>query len=181
MANIISKSKDCRVIELRSKRNLPEPENLKSLTITLRGRTLTVNLGYAVDREPLPSSNKIVGIDMGVTDRMTLSDSAFVSRRGVDRTITENALRRRDRCKRGSREYRKRNRVIANAHRRQAIRNRNECHRITTGLIRDYGLVAVEKLQIPNMTRSAKGTVAKPCKKVAQKSGLNRSIAEQTW
>jgi putative transposase len=42
-------------------------------------------------------------------------------------------------------------------------------------------MVAMEKLNIKNMTRSACGTVEEPGKNVAQKSGLNRSILDAGW
>ncbi|MEH8034283.1 transposase, partial [Gallibacterium anatis] len=38
-----------------------------------------------------------------------------------------------------------------------------------------------EDLQVSNMSRSAKGTVEEHGKSVKQKSGLNRSILDQSW
>ena len=61
------------------------------------------------------------------------------------------------------------------------MKNRNECHRITTALVGHYGVIAIEDLPISNMTRSARGTVEEPGQNVAAKSGLNRSELEQTW
>ncbi|MGW5969254.1 RNA-guided endonuclease InsQ/TnpB family protein [Streptomyces sp. NPDC055186] len=54
-------------------------------------------------------------------------------------------------------------------------------HQTTTELARTYGVIVVEKLDIPNMVRSARGTTDKPGKNVAQKSGLNRSISQEAW
>jgi putative transposase len=54
-------------------------------------------------------------------------------------------------------------------------------HKTTTALARTYGTVVVEQLNIPNMVKSAKGTVDEPGKNVAQKSGLNRSISQEAW
>ena len=54
-------------------------------------------------------------------------------------------------------------------------------HKATTDIARTYGTVVVENLTITNMVRSAKGTAQKPGKNVAQKSGLNRSIAQEAW
>ncbi|WP_409469238.1 RNA-guided endonuclease InsQ/TnpB family protein [Streptomyces sp. HC307] len=54
-------------------------------------------------------------------------------------------------------------------------------HQTTTALARTYGTVVVEALNIPNMLKSAKGTVENPGKNVAQKSGLNRSISQEAW
>ena len=56
-----------------------------------------------------------------------------------------------------------------------------EEHRITTEIVRNHHLIAIEDTAIRNMTRSAKGTVESPGKNVAQKRGLNRSILSQRW
>ena len=44
-----------------------------------------------------------------------------------------------------------------------------------------YDLIAIEDLQVAGMTRSAKGTAARPAINVAAKSGLNRSILDAGW
>ena len=56
-----------------------------------------------------------------------------------------------------------------------------EEHRITTQIVRDHDLIAIEDTAISNLTRSARGTVEHPGKNVAQKRGLNRSILSQRW
>lgn len=47
-------------------------------------------------------------------------------------------------------------------------------HKVTTRIVRECDLIAIEDLKLRNMTRSAKGTKVKPGSKVKQKSGLNR-------
>ena len=42
-------------------------------------------------------------------------------------------------------------------------------------------MIKLEKLQVQNMSRSAKGTVDNPGINVKAKSGLNRSILDQGW
>ena len=71
--------------------------------------------------------------------------------------------------------------MLSNLQHRQRVSNRNEVHRLTTALVREHDLIVAERLQIKNMTRSAKGTVEEPGRNVAAKSGLNCSINEQTW
>jgi len=44
-----------------------------------------------------------------------------------------------------------------------------------------HGLIWFEKLNVTNMTRSAKGTVDQPGTRVRQKAGLNRVILAQGW
>ena len=59
-------------------------------------------------------------------------------------------------------------------------------HRITTEIINlalaeGKDLIAVEDLEISNMTASAKGTESKPSRNRRAKSSLNRSILQQRW
>jgi putative transposase len=51
----------------------------------------------------------------------------------------------------------------------------------STRICNAHAIVCIEDLKIANMTRSAKGTLAQPGKKVKQKSGLNRAILDQGW
>ena len=168
--------------EIRLRKGLGLPEDTpKALTITLRGRRLFVNLTYEVELATLPESEAAVGVDMGVSDRLALSNGEHVGRRRKPNAKLRRAQRRLSTCKKGSHRWRKRRAVLANQQHRERIRNRNECHRITTDLVRRFGLIAVEDLAIKNMTRSAAGTLENPGTGVAQKRGLNRSISEQTW
>ena len=59
-------------------------------------------------------------------------------------------------------------------------------HRVTTEIVKlaraqDRDFIAVEDLQISNMTASAKGTPTNPGRNVRAKSGLNRAILQQGW
>ena len=179
--NYVVKVKGLPNLRIRKGRELPNPKCLKVLTVTKRGRRLWVNLTYAVEIEALPKSDIVVGLDMGVTDRIALSTGEVVERRNKPNTRLRRAQKHLSRCRKGSSRWRERRAVLANRQDRERIRNRNECHRITTGLVRRFGLIAIEDLPIRNMTRSAVGTVENPGKNVAQKAGLNRSITEQTW
>ena len=168
--------------EIRLRKGLALPEGApKALTITLRGRRLFVNLSYEVELATLPRTEAVVGVDMGVSDRLALSTGEVVKRRRKPNKRLIRAQQRLSRCKKGGHRWRKRKLVLANQQHRERVRNRNECHRITTDLVRRFGLIAVEDLQIRNMTRSASGTLENPGKNVRQKAGLNRNISEQTW
>ncbi|WP_259299825.1 RNA-guided endonuclease TnpB family protein [Streptomyces aurantiacus] len=63
---------------------------------------------------------------------------------------------------------------------RQANRRRDHTHKLTTGLARNQGMVAIEDLRVKSMTKSAKGTVETPGKNVRAKAGLNRGILDNT-
>jgi len=51
----------------------------------------------------------------------------------------------------------------------------------TTRIARDYDIIRLEKLNVRNMTHSAKGTIEQPGVNVKQKAGLNRSILDKGW
>ena len=159
------------VIRIRTRRELPPSEFLKTIRITFKGRRVSVCLVYAVEQKPLPLNPARVGLDLGVLARITTSDGDKIERRRVDRDEIKRKQQRLSACKKGSRRFRQRRRILANAHSRARVRDRNQCHRITTELVRRYGLIAVEKLDKPKMTRSGG----------ARKKGLNRSILEQSW
>ena len=131
--------------EIRLCKGLALPEDVpKALTITLRGRRLFVNLTYAVEQTVLPKSDAAAGIDMGVSNRMALSTGEAVKRRRKPNKKLIRAQQRLSRCRKGSHQWRKRRAVLANHQHRERVRNRNECHRITTDLVRRFGLIAVE-------------------------------------
>lgn len=60
-------------------------------------------------------------------------------------------------CRKGSRDWRRRVRILGNAYSKERFRNRNDCHQITTGIVRRIDVIAVEDLQVKNMTRTAGG------------------------
>lgn len=90
-------------------------------------------------------------------------------------TVLQQAVSRK---KRGSHRRKQAVRRLAKARAYQARKRLDFLHQKTCQLARENALVAMEDLAIKNMTRSAKGTVDKPGKKVAQKAGLNREILD---
>ena len=133
------KIKGLSTIRLREGLELPDAGSLKSLTITRRGRRLFVKLTYAMGQESLPSSSTFVGIDMGVSDRMALSTGEALRRRRKPNDDFKRAQQRLYRCRKGSRYWKQRRATLANHQYRERVRNRNECHRVTTELVRRFG------------------------------------------
>ena len=175
------KVKGLPILVIKPRRDLPDSTKLKTLSITRKPTDVYVSLGYEVEKEALPKTDRIVGLDMGVLSRIALSDGSFVDRRQVEyRTVTD-IQRRIERCKKGSGNQRKLYRQLARLRHRESVRNRNECHRITTEFVRNHDFIAVEDLRIGDMTRSARGTAERPGRNVSAKSGLNRNIIEQSW
>ena len=165
------KVKGLPVIRIWSSRPLPDSRQLKALRLVMHGRILSVDLVYAETTAALPPPDNAVGIYMGVNERITLSDGGTVERRVVDRKRERRLQRAISRKQKDSNRRRKAVATFAREKRRNAIRNRNACHRITTDLVRRFGHIAIEGLQIRNMT-AAGGSYTK---------GLNREVLGQTW
>ena len=158
-------------VRIRTGIELPHSEDLKAIRITFRGRRVRVSLIYREEVSPLPKHSARVGLDLGVLSRMTTSDGERIERREIDRGELRRKQQRLSACKKGSRRFRRRRRILANAHDRARVRDRNQCHEITTWLVRENGYIALEKLNVQKMTR--KGGI--------RKSGLNRAVREQNW
>ena len=167
-------------LRFRIKRPLPCGK-LKGILITRKPTGWYASLQYAVEREPLPGLEGAVSMDMGVRKRLALSTGETIEPRAVDRTREDELRRKVSRSKKGSANRRKRVATLGRETYRNAARNRNACHRLTTDLVRRFGMLALEDLKIGNMTRSASETVEEPGSGVSAKSGLNHSILEQTW
>ena len=160
------KVKGLPCVKLRPSRPLPSARHLKTLRIVWKPTGIWVDLGFRVEREALPKNEAAVGVHMGVRNRMTLSTGESVERRQVDRS-RENRLRqaverstRRDSLGRmsgpQSNRRAKRLKMLSRETERNARRNRNACHELTTAIVRQYGRIAVEKLNIRDMTRRAR-------------------------
>ena len=159
-----------------SGRCLPLDAPLKAVRLTKRGRKWEASLVYEVERQALPASLTAVGIDLGVRKRMTCSDGTRYARARRNRKRQRKLQRALARCRQGSRNRGKRRAALARHARKEYVRERNACHRATTEIIRQHGLIAVEKLRTKNMTRSGKGTAAEPGSNVKAKAGLNREV-----
>ena len=183
------KVKGLPTIRIRPSRPLPERKPV-SMRLIMHGRKLTVDLVYCEQVAPLPPSDASVGIDMGVHERMTFSTDETVARREIDRKRERRLQRAISRKRKGSNSRRKAIVVFAREKRKNAVWNRNECHRITTDLVRRFGRIAVEGLRIQNMTRAGGShTTFSPGglssnrlpRRKTRKRGLNREVIGQTW
>lgn len=144
------------------------------------------HIAFAVIPEPVtaPGTGEVIGIDRGVKITAALSDGRMLNCPQL--TVKERAQirkhqRRAARAPKGSERKTAEYARIAQLKACEADRRKDWCEKTSTMLARTYDLVRFEKLNIKNMTRSAKETVEKPGKKVRQKAGLNRAILAQGW
>ncbi len=157
--------------------------SIREATVTRTALGWQVSIGCLLDGAK-PDNGLTVGIDRGVRVPLMLSDGTDY-RLPPEIARHERAIRRAQRTvsrrKRGSRRWAKAQRRVAKLKARQARARKQWAHEATTAIARRYGGVVVERLRTKNMTRSARGSIEAPGRRVAQKRGLNRSILNVGW
>ena len=163
----------------------PLPPGVKSYRATL-DRSGRWHVAFAAIPEPVPApgNGQVAGIDRGVTVSVALSTGEMLSVPGLTparQRRVRRLQRKLARAKRGSARRARVKLAIAKLKSRQADLRKDWAEKTTTDLARRFDLIRVENLNIRGMTRSAKGTTAKPGRNVAQKAGLNRGILASGW
>lgn len=150
----------------------PLPDRAKPSTITVKltpaGRWFVVLL-VDVDVVPLPKVSKKIGIDLGLNSLITVSDGEKVNapktfRRKHKRL--KRAQRLLARKKKGSNNRRKARLRVARMHAEIADARKDFLHKLTTRLIRENQVIAVEDLAVKNMQHNRR---------------LALSIADASW
>ncbi len=153
----------------------------KQMTISSRaGRwyvSLQVELEVPEPKHPAPTA--AVGVDAGVVHFATLSTGEHLPplaafKRHEKRLAWQQ--RKLARKQKGSNNSQKQKRIVQRAHARMADVRADFLHKASHQLTRDFGVIAIEDLEVKSMTRSAAGTVEKPGRQVRAKSGLNRAL-----
>lgn len=142
-----------------------------------------------------PNSGSAIGLDLGVTIAIADSDGGLNDVPGLGRGEAERLRRlerkagrqeaaRRRRSPGERRRSRRHQRTLDSIARLKAreARIRKDClHRISCQLAKNHGLIAIEQLSVGKMTRSARGTIEQPGRRVRAKAGLNRAILRSGW
>ncbi|MDW8478403.1 RNA-guided endonuclease TnpB family protein [Streptomyces scabiei] len=130
-----------------------------------------------------------VGVDLGVKHLAVLSQplepdnaaTAFVTNprhvRKAERRLAK-AQQALARTEKGSARRGKARQRVARLHHEVAVRRSTVLHAMTKQLATRFAEVAIEDLNVDGMTRSARGTLAKPGRLVRQKASLNRAILD---
>lgn len=129
------------------------------------------------------TSNKI-GIDVGINKYLALSNGEFVENPKFlenlkrEKRIIERSLSRKTRF---SSRYKEVKKQLSNVSEKIALKRKDFQHKLAKGIVKKYDVIVCEKLNIKNMTKSAKGSIENPGKNVSQKSGLNRSLLDAAF
>jgi len=133
--------------------------------------------------KPCNNINKAVGLDVGVSLVVADSNGNKVKPLTLTKELSRLRLRAKQlsQKKKGSNNRAKAKAKLAKANLKIANKRKDFLHKLSLQYAENQGIVVVEDLRIKNMTKSAKGTKETPGKQVKQKTGLNKSITQQSW
>ncbi|MEB0033056.1 transposase [Undibacterium sp. RTI2.1] len=134
--------------------------------------------------QPLTTAAWAIGIDVGIARFATLSDESYIAPLNSFKKHQQRLARYQRRMSRKvkfSSNWKKAKAKVQQIHSTIANARKDFLHKATTTISQNHALVCIENLQVKNMSRSSKGNSEQNGKKVAQKSGLNRSILDQGW
>lgn len=148
---------------------------------------------FACERsvQPLPATGVTVGVDRGVAVLAALDDGTRIPNTAVGKkrkaatarlqrdleAVTERDVAGRVRNRRDPRRLKAAQR-LARAKEREANARRDYAHKVARRIVNNADTIALEKLNVRGMTRSAKGNAEKPGRNVRAKAGLNRVILD---
>ena len=166
-------------------REIPKEAILKRATIIKEFDGFYISIMFSVAStppSPLSGDSQVkVGIDWGVRHFLTTSDGEHIANPGLFKAyqkqvrIEQRSLARK---KKGSNNFKKQSQKLAKLQAKVARIRNDFQHKLSTDLIGKYDFIGVEKLNVRNMTTSAKGNIKEPGTNVKAKSGLNRSILD---
>ncbi|MFW6295755.1 MAG: RNA-guided endonuclease InsQ/TnpB family protein, partial [Halothece sp.] len=152
-------------------RSLPEGSRPSSVTVKLdpSGRWFVSLLVDDHTVQPLPETKKQVGIDAGVTSLITTSDGYKIGNpKHFNRLYRKlkKAQKELSRKTKGSNNRQKARLKVAKIHAKIKDARTDFLHKLTTSLVNNYDLIAIEDLSLRNMVKNHK---------------LARSISDAAW
>lgn len=122
-----------------------------------------------VEVEPLPSTGAVVGLDMGLKSFAITSDGVeYPNHKFLAKSLRKLARLQRQlsRKSKGSNRREKARLKVARLQEHVANQRKDTLHKLSTQLVRDYDLIAIEDLAPKNMVKNRK---------------LARSISDASW
>lgn len=134
--------------------------------------------------QPLPQATSAIGIDMGIARFATLSDGSHLDPLNSFKKHQQRLARYQramSRKTKFSSNWKKAKAKVQKIHTHIANARKDFLHKASCQISQNHAMIAIEDLQVRNMSKSAKGNSEQHGKQVKQKSGLNRSILDQGW
>lgn len=116
-----------------------------------------VSFSCIVDVKPLPKSEKIVGIDMGLESFATLSDGSKISNprffRQDEKDLTK-VQRKLSKTEKETTERKRRRKAVAKVHERISNRRNNFAHQESRNIVNQFDTICIEDLSVNQMVHN---------------------------
>ena len=170
---------------IRLRLSRPVEGSIRNVSVRREGAKWYASIQtLAGDVAPSADLKPTLGLDLGINVFAADSNGLMVEPLNAYK-LHQCRLRRYQRSVsrkvKGSANRKKAIQKLGNMHRKIARMRADWLHQLTSSLVNDHPVIALEDLKVANMSRSARGTSAVPGKKVRQKAGLNRGILDQAW
>lgn len=158
---------------------------LRNVTVSKRGKHWYLSIQTQLEvADPIHPSTSMVGIDVGISKFVALSDGTAIAPLHSFRSLAPKLVKEQRKLARkvkGSNNFKKQKEKVVQIHIKIADARQDFLHKNSTTLSKNHAKIVMEDLQISNMSKSAKGTQENPGINVSAKSGLNKSILDQSW
>ncbi|WP_439236673.1 RNA-guided endonuclease InsQ/TnpB family protein [Lonepinella koalarum] len=157
---------------------------IKNVTVSQKCGHFFVSIQTEFEADIPTHTGGEIGIDMGIARFATLSNGIFFAPLNAFKTYKGKLAKLQKQLKnkvKFSQNWQKLKAKIAKLHHKIANCRKDFLHQTSNQISKKHAMIYVEDLQVANMSKSAKGTIEEPSKNVSQKSGLNRSILDQSW
>jgi putative transposase len=156
---MLTLAKMAEPLDIRWSRPLPEGAMPSTVTVSRdpAGRWFVSLLCEDSGVTPLPATDSVVGIDVGLDHLLVLSTGEKIGNprhERRDRTTLARAQRALCRKQKGSSNRNKARVKVARVHARIADRRTDYLHKITTRLVRETQTLVIEDLAVSNMVRN---------------------------
>ena len=169
-------------VRYRNSRNVVG--KIKNVTVSKKCGRFYVSIQTELEVEIPKHQGGEIGIDMGIVRFATLSNGEYFKPLNAFKTYKGKLAKLQRQLKnkiKFSKNWQKLQAKIAKLHHKIANCRKDFLHKISSVISKNHAMIYIEDLQVANMSKSAKGTVEAPGTNVAQKSGLNRAILDQSW
>ena len=161
-----------KIGKVRSVIHRPIGGKIKTCTVkkTATGKWF-VSFSCEIEKKTLPPLGNFVGIDAGVISFVTLSDGTHVANpkffKSEEKALAK-AQRGMSKHEKDTRDRRRKRKAVARVHERIANKRKDFAHKLSHQIVKDFGGIAVEDLNINNMQQD-------------NFTCLNKSIADAAW
>ncbi|QYB02867.1 transposase [Rhodococcus sp. USK10] len=163
-------AKQSEPLDIRWSRPLPEGAVPSQVTVSRNARgQYHISILVEDTITELPSTDRVVGLDAGITSLYTLSTGEKITNPRYERADRERlakAQRMLAKKEKGSRNRAKARLKVAKIYGRIADRRRDYLHKLSTRLVRENQVIAIEDLSVRNMVKNR---------------SLSRAISDAGW